>query len=325
MYKLIQKLSLALLLFSSLSAQNVGIGTSTPNSSALLDLTSTEKGLLIPRMTASDKSAISSPATSLMIYQTDGVAGFYYYNGLSWIYMGTSGDWSFDGNTVGSNRSLGTNNNFDLLFETNNTERIRIYSGGNVAVSGNVGIGINNPSYKLDVFGTDYLTARFASPTSPLIKLSGSYNSGNGAEFWQDATGDARININSSINSLYLKANGDVGLGISFPSVPVARLDINNGTSLNPIFLARDNGTEVFRIADGGNVGIGTLNPTSKLEINGQITITGGSPGLGKVLTSNATGLASWKHLLVLEAHWINHTILEEQALEELCLQMLVL
>mgnify|MGYP001570000614 CR=1 FL=1 len=46
---------------------------------------------------------------------------------------------------------------------------------------------------------------------------------------------------------------------------------------------------------DNGNVGIGTASPSAKLEVNGQIKITGGSPGAGKVLTSDASGLASWQ------------------------------
>jgi hypothetical protein len=44
----------------------------------------------------------------------------------------------------------------------------------------------------------------------------------------------------------------------------------------------------------GGDVGIGTENPGAKLDVNGQVKITGGSPGTGKFLTSDATGLASW-------------------------------
>ena len=63
----------------------VGIGTTTPAASALLDLTSTNKGILIPRMTAAQKAAISGPTTGLLIFQTDAPSDFYYYNGSSWI------------------------------------------------------------------------------------------------------------------------------------------------------------------------------------------------------------------------------------------------
>ncbi len=69
----------------------VGIGTLSPSASALLDVTSTNKGILIPRMTASQKNAISSPTTGLLIFQTDAPAGFYYYNGSSWISISNPG------------------------------------------------------------------------------------------------------------------------------------------------------------------------------------------------------------------------------------------
>src|ERR1041385_3582077 len=62
----------------------VGIGTITPDASSLLEIKSTAKGLLIPRMTLTQRNAIATPATGLMIYQTNNTAGFYYYNGSAW-------------------------------------------------------------------------------------------------------------------------------------------------------------------------------------------------------------------------------------------------
>ena len=53
-------------------------------------------------------------------------------------------------------------------------------------------------------------------------------------------------------------------------------------------------GAHTYFNAQGGNVGIGTATPDAKLEVNGQIKITGGSPGLGKILTSDADGKATW-------------------------------
>jgi hypothetical protein len=78
----------AVVLTASTFAQ-VGIGTTNPNTSAALDITSTTKGLLPPRMTYAQRQAISSPATGLMIYCTDCGAGgqAHVYNGSAWVNM----------------------------------------------------------------------------------------------------------------------------------------------------------------------------------------------------------------------------------------------
>ena len=64
-------------------AQGVGVNTdnSTADPLAILDIKSTSKGLLAPRMTQAQRNAIASPAIGLLIYQTDATAGFYTYNG----------------------------------------------------------------------------------------------------------------------------------------------------------------------------------------------------------------------------------------------------
>jgi hypothetical protein len=75
---------LAAVLLTATTYAQIGINNENPDASAALDITSTTGGLLVPRMTETQRDAISPAATGLMIYQTDGTAGFYYYNGSSW-------------------------------------------------------------------------------------------------------------------------------------------------------------------------------------------------------------------------------------------------
>lgn len=74
--------------------QNIGIGTTTPDSSALLDISSTNKGVLIPRMTYAQRIAIPQPAEGLCVYQTDSISGIYNYLDGAWmvvVYQKTPG------------------------------------------------------------------------------------------------------------------------------------------------------------------------------------------------------------------------------------------
>jgi len=75
---------LAAVLITATTFAQVGINNENPDESAALDITSTTAGLLIPRMTETQRDGITLAATGLMIYQTDGTVGFYYYNGSSW-------------------------------------------------------------------------------------------------------------------------------------------------------------------------------------------------------------------------------------------------
>jgi len=74
--------------------QNVGIGTNATNPapSAVLDLSSTTQGMLVPRMSAAQRGLIGSPATGLLVYQTDGTTpGFYFWTGSAWTSLSGSG------------------------------------------------------------------------------------------------------------------------------------------------------------------------------------------------------------------------------------------
>lgn len=67
---IVRQLTLCILLFSNIALGQVGIGTTAPDSSAVLDLVSTERGFLLPRLTTAQRDLITNPATGLMIYNT---------------------------------------------------------------------------------------------------------------------------------------------------------------------------------------------------------------------------------------------------------------
>jgi trimeric autotransporter adhesin len=113
-----------------LFAQSIGINDdgSNPDPSAILDVKSTTKGLLIPRMDKTQRNAIASPATGLLIYQNGpDSTGFHYYNGISWLWLagggGASSDsaWKIGGNSnITSSHFLGTTNDAALRFRVRN-------------------------------------------------------------------------------------------------------------------------------------------------------------------------------------------------------------
>lgn len=110
MNKLVKFLSLLIIVFylSNAKAQ-VGIGTANPDQSAQLEVVSTSKGVLIPRVTASQRNGINSPATGLLVYQTDGSAGFYFYDN-GWQRLAKSTELIPGGNSSGNSLWSGTIN-----------------------------------------------------------------------------------------------------------------------------------------------------------------------------------------------------------------------
>ena len=82
-----------ILFFTSFFAHaQVGIGVSTANiaPSAQLEVASTSKGFLPPRLTTAQRIAISNPATGLLVFRTDAPVGLYFYNGTAWVLTGAA-------------------------------------------------------------------------------------------------------------------------------------------------------------------------------------------------------------------------------------------
>ncbi len=126
----------------------------------------------------------------------------------------------------------------------------------NIFTQGRVGIGTSTPKSNIDIVGTRQTTIY---PSNSIFKMGG-------ADVF-----------------LYGGAHSG-GLGINYPIMLQAMRDSDSlqfPISLNP---------------NGGNIGIGTLSPTEKLEIQGSIKIVDGTQAVGKVLTSDATGKGSWQN-----------------------------
>ncbi|MCA6364984.1 MAG: hypothetical protein IM638_18280 [Bacteroidetes bacterium] len=131
-----KKSLLSALLFTAtgltgLYAQNVGINATgaAPDASAMLDVVSTTRGALIPRMTTAQRTAIAAPAAGLFVYDTT-LGAFFYWDGTVWRFMASSGGWLLAGNTLAGTEFLGSINAQPVRIMTNNLERMRIVGTG---------------------------------------------------------------------------------------------------------------------------------------------------------------------------------------------------
>ena len=303
---------------ASLMAQ-VGIGTTAPDSSSMLDIQSTAKGLLIPRMTLTERNNILSPAQGLMVYQTDNTPGFYYYNGSTWSSIAVAEDdkWTVQGNN---------------MYNAN---------------TGNVGIGTTSPTEKLHVSGSvlaessSYVGVTANQTDSAMISMAVSSSTTDGFIKVANTEGghlgadpEFKILLNTS-EKFRIDGDGNVGIGTT---TPVSELDVNGrvtvGSSSAGVdkrlrfrrddggvsgFLGYDSGqnnefsftngsggsyftfitnqagagsAEQMRITNMGNVGIGTTAPTDKLTVNG----TAGYNAITNMGTSD-TDFASKKYV----------------------------
>lgn len=117
--------------FVRIAIAQTGIGTATPNASAKLEIAATDKGLLIPRLTNAQKGNIATPANGLLIYQTDGVVGFYVNTGtsVSPVWTRINMDWVKTGN--------------DIAYTAGNISTTGTLTGGNTSTSSISGFSAN--------------------------------------------------------------------------------------------------------------------------------------------------------------------------------------
>lgn len=254
------------ILLGTTGSSQVGINTTTPNPSSMLDITATDKGVLVPRVnlpnvTTTMLDGTYTAATGLLIWNTNAATlggngiGFYYFNGTSWEpvrqTLPSDADWFAVGTTDPPNSI-----------------------NDNIYTQGNVGIGTLNPNHRLDVVGGTSATV------SRLMTVRSNFSTAN--------TGTGLALINST--------GGGSNVGSEFESVTTntsgfshLRFKVHGGGGANGALLER------MRIVGNGNVGINTDNPLDRLHIVGNIRMVDGNQAVGRVMKSNANGTASWQ------------------------------
>jgi hypothetical protein len=265
---------------SGLNAQ-VGVNATgaAPNPSAMLDVNSTSKGLLIPRMTTVQKNAIATKPTGLMVFDIT-LNQFSYWNGSTWI--------DVSGASSGGNQwSSGSGN----IFTTN--------------VNDNVGIGTNNPTAKLkvkaDFVGYEQETldgsanfhikltagaAQLRTTTATDVWLSAGrllpdfriqYSNGNVGIGLPNI--DEKLTINTALSNYgMLHSGGAVSVGSYTGSVIGGGLIGAYGTKSNhDLGFFTNGGAYRMIIKNNGKIGIGTNDPGAALEVNEYFNSTVGS------------------------------------------------
>jgi hypothetical protein len=318
----------------ALYSQNVAINTTgaVANTSAMLDIDATTKGLLIPRvaLSATNNNAPvgAGIATSLMVYNTATAGagntqvtpGYYYWDGAQWVRFITGAlpgpAWMVTGN-AGTNAAVnfaGTTDAVDFVFRTNNTERMRITAGGNA------GIGTSAPSFLLtlgltgSVFGVEN-TASFLAK-----------NAGGGYETylwprWSDNImylnyGSSGFNIrnNGSTTAMFMTSGNLVGVG-NFTN-PQVRLAIDGpGTNVYATSAWVENnlhvqGNEALTVGGRGRLRVGTAWNYIGLYSEGNSSgtpndlVLGSSSGQVRVGPSAGSGQ---------NLRWANSTLRDDQ------------
>ena len=310
MYKITQSiLGAAMFLFASSAIAQVGIGTTTPNTDAELDITSTTRGVLLPRL-ALTGTANTAPLTAhvagMIAYNNntagDVTPGFYYNNGTQWVRIGAgaaSNDWTLLGNagtTAGTN-FIGTTDAVDFVTRTNNAERMRVLSDGRVSV--------NN--------ATPFTTGNLVSHTTTANHAIAAESTGSGHGLYIEKTdagqgilvlgqnnaaggifSDLRTNVTDGDDAVIGHANNNAGFGGGwFLNATTGNKGPGRGTA--------ELGYGILGMANGGgdgNTGVyGSASSGSKegsgvygAMTNGSSSVAGGALAYRLAQTGNGPG-----------------------------------
>ena len=267
-------------------AGNFGIGTSSPAASTVLDLTSTTRGFLPPRMTTTQRNAISSPAAGLTIFNTT-ANQLQVFDGSVWSSASGSG-------TQEVSQASGTsilNTYFDVLSLT-------VTTGGRYLILAN---GQTNSGYPWAYFSSQCRLHRNGSIIDDKNFYYGGGQNGSTAGFPQTlysvqtlSTGDViKVDCYASTDATTATASGFkislLGLGISNSSGAdnMGNHTLSQNLILGSHWLSGDGGTEGIRVDANGYVGVGTSTPASLLDVR---SASSGDNGIS--LSTPATGNA---------------------------------
>lgn len=281
--------ALLLCLMSNASyAQGVGVNETgaVPNANAMLDVDAAgnDKGILIPRITSGQRTGIGGLGLGeegLTVYD-ETTNSYWLWDGAQWIEFIMSGKaWELDGNagTTAGTDFIGTTDAVDWVIKTNNTERVRVYSGGDVDLN-------DNTLYTRDAAGNTYGIGYGVEGGTEYTMFSD-----NLIQF-TESDGDVQVmTIEGNNNRVEMfgtmDASGTTGSGVLEISNSL-RIDGNEMiTNTNtPLYLQNGNNGDLFVDAttlavdaSTNRVGVGTTTPTDKLTVAGWIGRTAHNNG----------------------------------------------